>query len=72
MSRISVPTVDNAPEASKPTLEAIRKSLGVVPNLFRLMAKSPAVLNAYAGFKPAFQRRWTPRRASASRWRWHR
>jgi uncharacterized peroxidase-related enzyme len=56
MSRITVPSFDTAPEASKPTLSAINKSLGVVPNLFRLMANSPAALNAYTGFQAALSK----------------
>jgi len=53
MSRISIPTLDDAPEASKPALNAIQKSLGVVPNLFRLLAKSPAALAAFTGLSGA-------------------
>lgn len=53
MSRICIPTLDDAPEASKPALNAIQKSLGVVPNLFRLLAKSPAALAAFTGFSGA-------------------
>jgi uncharacterized peroxidase-related enzyme len=56
VSRIAVPSLDNAPEASKPTLDAIHKSLGVVPNLFRLIAHSPTALNAYAGFQGALSK----------------
>ncbi|RUP07953.1 carboxymuconolactone decarboxylase family protein [Hyphomicrobium sp.] len=53
MSRLAVPTVDDAPEATKPTLGAIHKTLGVVPNLFRLIANSPAALAAFMGFQGA-------------------
>jgi uncharacterized peroxidase-related enzyme len=53
MSRIAIPTLDKAPEATKPTLEAFHKALGAVPNLFRLMANSPAALNAYTGINGA-------------------
>jgi uncharacterized peroxidase-related enzyme len=53
VSRIAVPSIDNAPEASKPTLDAVHKSLGMVPNLFRLIARSPTVLNGFAGFSGA-------------------
>src|SRR5262245_34102688 len=43
MSRISTPaTIDATPEASRPLLEAVRKQLGVAPNLFRMVANSPA------------------------------
>jgi uncharacterized peroxidase-related enzyme len=50
MSRIAIPaTVDAAPAASQPLLEAVRKQLGVVPNLFRLVARNPAALEGYLG-----------------------
>lgn len=48
MSRMTIPaTIDAAPAASRPLLEGVRKQLGVVPNLFRLVAHSPAALGAY-------------------------
>lgn len=53
MSRLAIPSVDAAPEASKPTLDAVRQQLGVVPNLFRLIANSPAALAAFTGFQGA-------------------
>lgn len=53
MSRLAIPSVDAAPEASKPTLDAVHKQLGVVPNLFRLIANSPAALTAFTGFQGA-------------------
>jgi uncharacterized peroxidase-related enzyme len=56
MSRIAIPTVDNAPEASKPVLDAVHKQLGVVPNLFRLIAHSPNTLSGYAAFSGALQK----------------
>jgi uncharacterized peroxidase-related enzyme len=48
MSRIPTPaTIDAAPEASRPFLEAVQKQFGVVPNLFRMVANSPAALEGY-------------------------
>jgi uncharacterized peroxidase-related enzyme len=48
MSRLSIPaTIDAAPAASRPLLEAVRAQLGSVPNLFRLAANSPAALEGY-------------------------
>ena len=48
MSRIPTPaTIDAAPAASRPLLEAVQKQFGVVPNLFRLVANSPAALEGY-------------------------
>lgn len=56
MSRISIPTLDNVPEASKAILDAVHKQLGTVPNLFRLIAVSPATLNAYTSFQSGLSR----------------
>ena len=44
MSRPTIPARDDVPEASKPILDAVHKQLGVVPNMFRLIAQSPAAL----------------------------
>ena len=56
MSRLSIPTVDSAPEASKPVLDAVHQQLGVVPNLFRLIGNSPAALEGFAAFSTALRR----------------
>jgi len=48
MSRISTPTsIDAAPAASRPLLEMVKKQFGKAPNLFRLVANSPAALEGY-------------------------
>ncbi len=47
MSRLVIPTRADVPEASKPILDAVQKQLGVVPNMFRLLAQSPAVLQGF-------------------------
>jgi len=53
MSRISIPTVDNSIEASKPLLAAVHKQLGVVPNLMKLVGHSPAALEGYLSLNGA-------------------
>lgn len=54
MSRIAIPaTIDASPTASKPLLEAVKAQLGSVPNLFRLVANSPAALEGYLGLSGA-------------------
>ncbi len=54
MSRLSTPaTVTDAPAASQTLLNAVHKQLGVVPNLFRLVANSPAALEGYLGMSGA-------------------
>jgi uncharacterized peroxidase-related enzyme len=50
MSRIPTPaTIEAAPLEAQPLLQAVKKQLGVVPNLFRLVASSPAALEGYVG-----------------------
>ena len=49
-TRLPTPaTVAAAPEASRALLEDVKKQLGVVPNLFRMVASSPAALQGYVG-----------------------
>ena len=48
MSRlVTPPTIADAPAAAQPLLEAVKKQLGTVPNLFRLVSNSPAALQGY-------------------------
>jgi uncharacterized peroxidase-related enzyme len=56
MSRISIPALGAAPEASKATLDAVHKQLGVVPNLFRLIGSSPAALAGFTGLQGALSK----------------
>ena len=55
MSRI--PPVDHTTnESVRRNFDAIQKQLGVVPNMMRTMAQSPAVLEGYLGFGAALRR----------------
>jgi uncharacterized peroxidase-related enzyme len=54
MSRLPTPaSIEASPAASQPLLEAVKKQLGVVPNLFRLVGNSPAALEGYLGLNGA-------------------
>ena len=54
MSRITTPaSIEAAPAASHGLLEAVKTQLGSVPNLFRLVATSPAALEGYLGMSGA-------------------
>lgn len=54
MSRIPTPaSIEAAPASTRGSLEAVRTQLGVVPNLFRLVANSPAALEGYLGMSGA-------------------
>jgi len=53
MSRISIPTVEQSVEASKPLLAGVKQQLGVVPNLMKLVGHSPAALEGYLSLNGA-------------------
>ena len=57
MSRIPTPaTIAEAPEKSRPLLDAVNKQLGVAPNMFRLISTSPQALEGYLGMSGALGR----------------
>jgi uncharacterized peroxidase-related enzyme len=61
MSRIPTPaTIDAAPEGSREMLQAVKKQFGVAPNLFRLVAISPAALEGYLGLSAALAKATVP------------
>lgn len=54
MSRIhTIADIASAPAAAQPLLEGAKKQLGSVPNLFRVIANSPAGLEGYFGLNGA-------------------
>jgi len=54
MSRIATPaSIEASPDASQPLLQAVKKQLGVVPNLFRVVGNSPAALEGYLSLNGA-------------------
>lgn len=54
MTRFTIPaTIADAPEASRPLLEAVVKQLGSAPNMFRAIATSPHALDGYLGLSGA-------------------
>ena len=61
MSRIPTPaTIDTAPTAARPLLESVKRQLGVVPNMFRLISNSPAALEGYLGLSGALNKGTLP------------
>jgi uncharacterized peroxidase-related enzyme len=57
MSRLHIPAkIDDAPAASQPLLETVKKQLGSVPNLFRLASNSPAALEGYLSLAGALRK----------------
>ncbi len=54
MSRLPIPaSIEASPAKAQPSLQAVKKQLGVVPNLFRLVGNSPAALEGYLGLNGA-------------------
>lgn len=53
MNRIAIPTPEQTPAASLPLLDAVKKQLGVVPNLMKLVGNSPAALEGYLSLNNA-------------------
>ena len=54
MSRINTPeSIETSPQASQPLLEMVKKQLGSIPNLFRVVGNSPAALEGYLALNGA-------------------
>lgn len=54
--RFTIPTPEMAPAAARPMLDAVHSQFGVVPNLFRLVAQSPAALEGLTGLSGALRK----------------
>jgi uncharacterized peroxidase-related enzyme len=48
MARTALPTPEQVPAASKPTLDAFTKTIGFTPNMMATFALSPIAFNAWA------------------------
>ncbi|WP_419758278.1 carboxymuconolactone decarboxylase family protein [Acidisoma sp.] len=53
MSHIPAPARDAVPAGSQPLLDAVEKQLGLVPNMFRVIALSPHALQGYLSLSGA-------------------
>lgn len=53
MARLPIQSVESATGTNKEIFAALQKGLGTVPNMTRVMANSPAVLQAWAQFNGA-------------------
>jgi uncharacterized peroxidase-related enzyme len=57
MSRIPTPAaITDTPAAARQLLEGVQKQLGTLPNMFRLIANSPAALEGYLGLSGALNK----------------
>jgi AhpD family alkylhydroperoxidase len=48
MPAFPVYTIESAPERSRPALEALKQTMGTIPNVAGVMAGSPVLINAFA------------------------
>ncbi|TNE39422.1 MAG: carboxymuconolactone decarboxylase family protein [Alphaproteobacteria bacterium] len=54
MSHVATPAmIADAPEASQALLTQVKKTIGSIPNMFRLVSNSPAALEGYLGLHDA-------------------
>ncbi|MDZ4829354.1 MAG: carboxymuconolactone decarboxylase family protein [Phycisphaerae bacterium] len=53
MARLPIQNVESATGSNKDIFTALQKGLGMVPNMTKVMANSPAVLQAFAQFNGA-------------------
>ena len=49
MTRFSVNTIDTAPDLSKPALEQLQATFGMIPNILGSMSTSPVLINSLVG-----------------------
>ena len=57
MTKFQIHTVETAPDASQPILEAAQKAFGgMLPNLYGLLAESPPLLESYMTLGKAFSK----------------
>lgn len=56
MNRITIPEANQVPAASVPLLAGVKKQLGRVPNLMKLVGNSPAALEGYLSLNAALNK----------------
>ena len=55
MSQYAIHTLETAPAASKPALEKLRASVGLIPNLAAAMSESPQLIEGFVTLRGLFQ-----------------
>ncbi len=55
MSTFELKTIDNADEKAKTILQSAKDNMGMVPNLFAIMANNPSLLKAYTSADETFR-----------------
>ena len=65
MSRIQPPAVHSAPEETRPALVSILEKQGYLPQIYRLMAMSPALMAGWMGLQSALETTFDPQMRNA-------
>ncbi len=55
MSTFELKTINNADEEAKPILQSAKDNMGMIPNLFAVMASNPSLLKAYTSADETFR-----------------
>lgn len=55
-NNFNIHTIESAPEASKPIMEAAKKKMGFVPNLMATMSESPVMVESYLTMMAMFDK----------------
>ncbi|MEO1050387.1 MAG: carboxymuconolactone decarboxylase family protein [Bacteroidota bacterium] len=55
-NNFNIHTIESAPQASKPILEAAKKKMGFVPNLMATMSESPVMVESYLTMMALFDK----------------
>jgi uncharacterized peroxidase-related enzyme len=55
MSTFEIHTLESAPEASRPALERLKGSVGLIPNLAGAMAESPTLIDGFVTLRGLYQ-----------------
>lgn len=62
MSKLTVHSIESAPEGARPSLGAVEKKFGFLPNLMKVLAGSPVAIQAYLQLSELFEKSaFTPR-----------
>ncbi|MEM7705545.1 MAG: carboxymuconolactone decarboxylase family protein [Pseudomonadota bacterium] len=56
MQNYTTHTIENAPPAARPVLEAVKAKMGFVPNLMATMAESPVLVESYLTMMTLFDK----------------
>jgi uncharacterized peroxidase-related enzyme len=54
-TKFNIHTLESAPKASKPALQKLKESVGLIPNLAAAMSESPTLIEAFVTLRGVYQ-----------------